>query len=115
MRWAQYLGGARSRRQDLDRPCSTPRCQCCHALLRRLRVDARCLVALVARCPLGCNVCVRSLLLGGSLEGDASKHTKDVSYAFMSMVVPPSAFSSAKIPAGYLMAMFSDEASVCSS
>jgi hypothetical protein len=39
----------------------------------------------------GCSVCVRILLVEGSLEGDACKDTKDVNYAFISIVEPPRA------------------------
>jgi hypothetical protein len=84
--WARYLGGGCSRRENLDRSCCTLRVPCCHALLHRLRVDARRLVVLIDRRLPGCNVCARSLLAEGSLEGDAYKGTKGVGCARIRVV-----------------------------
>lgn len=80
--WAWYLGGGCSRRESLSRSCCTLRVPCCHALLHRLRVNARRLAPLVDRRLPGCIVCVCSLLAEGSLEGDAYQGTKDVGCAF---------------------------------
>ena len=86
LRWARYLGGGCSRRENLDRSCCKLRVPCCHALLYRLRVDARRLAPLVDERLPGCIVCVCGLLAEGSLKGDTYPGTKDVSCAFMRAV-----------------------------